>query len=181
MKFLWEQFTNGEELSSAFTRMGGSLAALRRGMNVEPGALPELWQYYTQLNDQGHLTKRLRSEHACLVTYGVHQQGQQSPVHREGASFGEALRALKRTERFSGDAVDRRVSQLATAQTFPEMTRHLTSLVSLMKATGQNIGFNYTYLFHDLIDLQSPSTAGRVRRRWGAAYFAHRPTASKEG
>lgn len=170
-RFLWERFTADGQLNSEFNT-GGVLAALRRGRNQEPGRAPELWQYYTQLNDRGALTRAVRAEHTCLVTYGVHQQGVTYPAHVPDVELGRTLAALRNSGKFSTEAVDRHVTQLATADQWPELSHHLMALVNLIKATKRPSGFNYTRLFHDLVDLHDESRASRVRRRWGAEYFA---------
>lgn len=170
--YLWVRFTTDGRLNDECTRHHpGALAALRRGTNQQPGAAPEMWPYYTQLNRDGHLTKRLIAEHTCLVTYGTHQQGVSYAVHQEKTTLGEALRRLRDAGTFSEQAVDRHVNELATASQPAELARHLLSLVKLMRATKQPIGFDYTRLVDDLTDLQQESTAPRVRRRWGSAYY----------
>lgn len=169
--FLWERFCTDGSLNDEGKRAGGVLAALRRGAHLEPGSTPELWTHYTQLDDAGGLTSRLRAEHICLTTYGVHQQSVTWSAHNQEAELGDALRALRQAGKFSEDAVDRHVMRLGTAQQMDEVSHHLVALVNLMKATKRPLGFNYTQLFYDLTDLQNELRASRVRRRWGAAYF----------
>ena len=171
-QFLWERFTTDGKLIVLYERSGGALSALRRGRQQAPGSAPEMWPYYSRLNPDGHLTRELRAEHTCLVTYGVHQQGSRFSAHQPTVPIGEALRRLAASERFSRQAVERHVTEFATAQQEDERGHHLLRLVNLMKASKQSIGFDYTLLFRDLTDLQNELTAPRVRRRLGAAFFS---------
>lgn len=171
MPFLWEQNVTNGKLNEHADQQRGTLARLRRAADAEPGSAPDLWPVYTQLDSEGRLTRRLRAEHICLVTYGVHQQGQQFSVHQQGRPLGRALRDLVTADRFSEEAVNRRVNQLATAQPGEEWTHHMIALVGLMRATKRPIGFDYTQLFWDLVNLQDELKAPGVRRRLGAAYF----------
>lgn len=170
-QFLWQRFITDGALNIEYSRAGGALAALRRGSGREPGTVPEMWAYYSRLNASGRVTPALLAEHTCLVVYGIHQQGKAHSVHVAGVGLGDALRTLRNSGRFSADAVDARVNRLATATQMAEVMHHLTSLVQLMRAVKAPIGFDYTRLFFDLVDLQDELKAGPVRRRWGAAYF----------
>jgi CRISPR associated protein len=46
---------------------GAVLTALRRGIGLEAGTVPEMWPFYRELNDRGHLTHRLRAEHVVRL------------------------------------------------------------------------------------------------------------------
>lgn len=172
--FLWERLTREDSLTIALQRYPGVLPALRRGANQEPGAAPELWPYYSRLNDQGYLTRELAAEHLCLVAFGIHQQGLTSFAHDPERPFGAALRRLRQEYGARTEALDRRVTQLATTQQRDEAAHHLYGLVRLMRGSGLALSFDYSQLFRDLSDLFHEQRAPRVRRRWGSAYF--RPT-----
>ncbi|OYN89562.1 type I-E CRISPR-associated protein Cse2/CasB [Parenemella sanctibonifatiensis] len=150
---------------------GGALAALRRNHGTEPGDDFTTLRWYRHLRPDGRISNQLRAEHACLIAFGRHQQGQPFAVHQSGRPFGSALREVRRSGKFSEDALDSRVSQFATAGQMTELAHHLTSLVELMGATKRPITFDYTALFWDLVNIQNELRAGAVRRRWGAAYF----------
>lgn len=176
--FYWERFLEAHAAGNT-NREGAALQRLRRGTNVEAGASPEMWAYYTQLDDEGRLTRKLRCEHVALTVFATHQQSQSYCVHSKDIGLGRALAALKASGRFSEDAVDRHVMQLATASQLGEIARHLRSLVSLMKASKAPIAFDYTQLFWDLYNLDDPESAGRVRRRWASGYFAKPQSANQ--
>ncbi|SBW22911.1 hypothetical protein FDG2_3299 [Candidatus Protofrankia californiensis] len=154
---------------------GADLAALRRGIGREPGSVPAMWRYYTALDREGRLTARLRAEHVALTLYAVHQQSLPSPAHRFGTGLGAALLALRDSDRFSPDAVDRRFNAAATATSLDEAAYHLRGLVRQLRQVPQSL--DYTQLLRDFVDWQHPERVGQVRRRWGAQYFLGRDRA----
>lgn len=164
-RYFWIRF------AADATTPGGALSALRRGLGHEPGAAPSLWRYYTQLSGDGHVSAKLRAEHAALVLFGIHQEGQRRPMHQRGVRLGEALRALRLSGRYSEQALDRRVSQCATADDLAEMTHHLRGLISMLKTLQVPQGLDYSRLVTDLTSWQYPDGRARVRRQWGADYF----------
>lgn len=163
-RFFWQRFADGSRPD------GADLAALRRGVNREPGSVPQMWRYYTTLTADGRLTAQLVAEHLALTLFAVHQQSRTEPMHRDGVGLGLAVRELKRPGRFSEDAVDRRFAAAATATSLPELAVHLRGLVGQLRSANQPL--DYTRLTADLRDWQSPDRSHAVRRRWGGAYFA---------
>lgn len=147
-----------------------ALAALRTGMGREPGSVPAMWPYYTQLAPGGALTRELRAEHAALALYAIHQQSMRRPMHQPDRTVGQAFAILRHSARYSADAVERRVSQAATADDIDEVVHHLRSLIEMFKS--DQIGFDYTRLQRDLRDWQYPDRVPRVRRRWGADFYS---------
>ncbi|GLY68777.1 type I-E CRISPR-associated protein Cse2/CasB [Amycolatopsis taiwanensis] len=148
------------------------LAALRRGVNREPGDVAEMWPFYTTLRSDGTLSEALRAEHLALTLFAVHQQSVARPMHAAGIGLGTAIRALRESTKFSPDAVDRRFSAAATATSLNELGMHLRGLIGqlrVMDRPGQPL--DYTQLFRDLRDWQRPENQARVRRRWGSQYF----------
>ena len=148
---------------------GAELAALRRGIGREPGSVPAMWPYYTTLSEDGSLTPSLRAEHLVLTLYAVHQQSRPGPMHQRGIGVGTALQALRRSEKFSPEAVDRRFSAAATATSLGEVAAHLRGLITQLRAIGQ--GLDYDLLVRDLVNWQNPERRLGVRRRWGGQYF----------
>lgn len=166
----WSRHSDGQGTWRGADRFpGADLAALRRGVGREPGAVPPMWPFYTTLNDAGQLTTSLRAEHLALTLFGVHQQSRSDPVHRQGVGLGSAVLAMRRSGRYSPEAVDRRFGAAATATSLTELAVHLRGLVTQLRASGQ--GLDYTRLFRDLRDWQSPDSAAAVRRRWGGQFF----------
>jgi len=162
---LWrERYSNGPP--------GEDLAALRRGIDREPGTVPVLWRFYTTLTQDGHLSTALRAEHVALTLFGVHQQSQRSPVHRNGIGLGTAIRALRDSGKFSSEAIDRRFAAAATASSLGALAVHLRGLVSQLRGVQQ--GLDYDLLFKNLLSWQYPDGPPNTRRRWGAQYFTPR-------
>lgn len=163
-RHFWQRFTGDQQPE------GRDLAALRRGTDREPGTVPAMWPYYSTLTDDGRMTYDLRAEHVALALFAVHQQSRPQLMHQEGTRLGTAVLALKRSDRFSADAVDRRFAATATASSLTELAVHLRGLVTQLRVIGQPL--DYTLLTRDLRNWQIPELAPAVRRRWGAQYFA---------
>jgi CRISPR system Cascade subunit CasB len=152
------------------------LAALRRAVNMSPGADPRVWELTlagvdvpSSTGDEP--TAAERAAHAALTLYAVHQQSQVKPMHVGGRGLGGAVRTLGR--QVNEAAVRRRFEALGTAATFPELMTHARGLVTQLRSAG--IPLDYGQLAEDLVGLQTPSTAARVRLRWGRDYHRVRP------
>ena len=168
--YYWQRHTDGHgEWRKGQSPPGGELAALRRGIGKEPGSVPEMWAFYACLNPDGELTHALRAEHLALGLFALHQQSKAQPMHRGGVGFGAAVRALRRSGRFSEDAVDRRFAAAATATSATELAMHLRGLVSQLRVISQPL--DYTRLLADLREWHQPRGMSAVRRRWGGQYF----------
>lgn len=170
-RFYWQRHTDGAGGWKADGPPGQELAALRRGIGRDPGTVPQMWPYYTTLTADGHLTSRLTAEHVALTLFAVHQQSQARPVHRDGVGLGTALLNLRRTDKFSPEALDRRFGAAATATSVGELAHHLRGLITQLRAVSPPAGLDYTQLTRDIRDWHIPDSAARVRRRWGAQYF----------
>jgi CRISPR system Cascade subunit CasB len=173
MRLYWERFAEDGKWRGSSRPPGHELAVLRRGFGREPGAVPELWSFYTQLDSAGALTRRLRAEHVALGLYGLHQQGEAQPVHLEKVPFGRAVADLRNSGRHSPEAIDRRFVSAATADSVDEVAVHLRSIIQLLKTLPRIRPIDYTELYWDLVFWQDPNKIGKVRRRWGSAYYLH--------
>lgn len=158
--------TNGVLLQAP----GEDLAALRSGLGRPAGTAPALWPFYTTPPDDGRLTVELEAEHAALALYGLHQQSRREPMHKRGVHLGDALRALQRSERFSTEAVDRRVAALANASSAPVLVYRLRGLITQLRTIGQPL--DYDALLRDIQHWHDPRARDRARRRLGLAYYA---------
>ncbi|MCK9929611.1 type I-E CRISPR-associated protein Cse2/CasB [Frankia sp. Mgl5] len=165
-RFFWERPHAGGRPD------GADLAALRRGAGRDPGTVPQMWRYYTTLNQEGWGTPGLRAEHAALVLFAMHQQSQTRLMHAAGVGLGAAVRCLRESDKFSSDAVDRRFEAAATATSLSEASYHLRGLVRQLRGLPQPL--DYTRLYWDLLSWQNPDRIGQVRRRWGSQYFPGR-------
>lgn len=178
-RFYWQRHTDGPgKWGERGSPPGADLAALRRGIGREAGSVPEMWPYYTTLTADGAITRRLRAEHLALTLFAVHQQSLSQPVHREGVGLGAAVLALRRDDKSSPEAVDRRFGAAATATSLDEVAHHVRGLITQIRGLTRQPGLDYTWLFHDLRSWQSPQGRTTVRRRWGAQYFVWTPEPS---
>jgi len=178
LQFYWERSSDGggswKRLAQATEGPPGvELASLRRGLGKEPGVVPSMWPFYTTWSKDGSVGHKLRAEHLALTLFALHQQGKRRPMHRHGIRIGSALQEMRRTGRFSEEALDRRFAAAATASSLTELGGHLRGLVSQLRVVDQ--GLDYSLLFYDLTNWQSPERQGAVRRRWGAQYFVWTP------
>jgi CRISPR system Cascade subunit CasB len=163
----WQRFSEGRMPD------GADLAALRRGIDREPGTVPAMWPFYTCLTEDGRRTRELLAEHLALTLFAVHQQSKPQLMHAEKVGLGSAVLALKdphNAKSFSPEAVDRRFGAAATATSIAELAVHLRGLITRLRGIAQPL--DYTLLTRDLRDWQNPDRAPAVRRRWGGQYFA---------
>ncbi|MGW1110861.1 type I-E CRISPR-associated protein Cse2/CasB [Streptomyces albidoflavus] len=158
---------------------GEDLSALRAGLGKKAFTEPRLWQYYTTPTD-GRVTLELEAEHAALALYGLHQQSQEQPMHRQGVRTGRALRALH--QRYSEEATDRRVAQAVGATSAAAFAYRLRALVTQLRSIGQPL--DYDQLMQDLLrwhfpDGRSGSAAGGVLATTAAIASPTKPRPSK--
>lgn len=164
-----------EELEPKHARTGAVLAALRTGVGRAPGDASALWRHYRvivpdEVAATGRIHPHLAAEHAALTLYAVHQQSQSLPMHRSGAVFGLAARALRSAAfKDNPDALDRRINAAAATDSISSLTVHLRGLVRLLR--DQKLPLDYSALVEDLVDWQYPNARATVRRRWGAQYY----------
>lgn len=153
------------------------LAALRRAAAAAPGSDPRVWELTVAGLDvpadaTDEPTAQERAAHAALTLYAIHQQSQSAPMHRAGYGLGRSVRAQVSPDRSNEKAVRRRFEALGTASTFPELMEHARGLVRQLRSDG--IPLDYGRLAEDLLALQAPATAARVRLRWGRDYHRAR-------
>ncbi|MEK8171850.1 type I-E CRISPR-associated protein Cse2/CasB [Streptomyces sp. M19] len=91
-------------------------------------------------------------------------------MHRPGVGFGKALWELRRRDRFSEEALDRRVAAAVNATSLSALLYRLRGLTTQLRADA--IAFDYDLLVTDLAKWPYPEPRQRVRRTWGLAYYA---------
>ncbi|MCP2261240.1 CRISPR-associated protein, Cse2 family [Streptoalloteichus tenebrarius] len=153
---------------------GEDLAVLRTGLDRPAGTVFALVPFYTSPIDdhaarRGEVSVEQAAEHVALALFGLHQQGQRSPMHKPGLSVGRALRRLRQTGRFAEEALDRRVAATVNATSVSAFAYRLRGLVDQLRTQG--IPLDYDLLLQDVLDWHYSDGRQRVRRRWGLAYF----------
>lgn len=154
---------------------GEDLAALRRGLGRPAGTVLEMFAFYTcPIDDfaarRGEVSAAQEAEHMALALYGLHQQSQDRPMHREGISLGQAMRELRHHDRTSEAAVDVRFQQAFSASSNQALQLRLRGLVTQLRDIKQPLDYNR--LTVDILDWNRPESRSRVRRRWGLDYNA---------
>lgn len=150
-----------------------ALAQLRRGLGRQPGDVPELWPIVqdglplpAKYGDEP--TRNEFAAYAALTLYAVHQQSQRRGMHQPGQGLGAAVRVLS-TKAGSEAAVRRRFEALGTATDFAEVVHHARGLISQL--CTHTIALDYGRLADDLVRLQWPDSAAKVRLAWGRDFY----------
>ncbi|MFE2045960.1 type I-E CRISPR-associated protein Cse2/CasB [Streptomyces sp. NPDC059477] len=156
---------------------GEDLAALRSGLGRPAGTVPALWRFYTSPVD-GQVTTELEAEHAALSLYGLHQQSQSRPMHSPGSHIGTALRTLHLRDRFSEEAVDRRVASAVHASSVTAFVYRLRGLVTQLRSVEAPL--DYDRLLQDIKRWHYTESRQSVRRDWGLAYHVGNARGEKE-
>jgi len=149
------------------------LAIFRSALGREAGAVPKLWPYYTSpVSDDDALRDRLPdelvAEHAALALFGLHQQSKTRPMHRAGIRLGAAWLALRRTEKFSTEALDKKLAVAAASTSVAVLRTRLRGLIDQLRTADQPL--DYDELMRDLRDWARPSRRDVVRQRWALGY-----------
>jgi CRISPR system Cascade subunit CasB len=154
---------------------GEDLAALRAGLGHPAVSVPQMWSFYTcpvddDLARWGRVSHEQEAEHAALALFGLHQQSQQTPMHRRDISLGKALRAMRASGKFSEDAVDARVGAAVAATSVPALLKRLRGLITQLQVVNQPL--DYDRLMADIARWHYPDGRQFVRRGWGLGYHA---------
>ncbi|WP_149562860.1 type I-E CRISPR-associated protein Cse2/CasB [Streptomyces cacaoi] len=165
----WEKFTAGDRHTAR------DLAALRKGVGRRVGDVPEMWPFYESIVSPTrpvHAQPRIEAEHAALALFALHQQSRRECMHRDEVGLGTAARQLRDSGRFSPEAVDRRMNQIATAADARELVAHLRGLVGLLRTT--DLPLDYTRLRKNIEQWHYAEARHRIRAQWGNDYHVWR-------
>ncbi|MFE3444955.1 type I-E CRISPR-associated protein Cse2/CasB [Nocardia sp. NPDC059180] len=170
----WNRFSR-EGAAGQVLPPGEDLAAFRSGVGREALTVPKMWPFYTITPDESAHLERFgaasagqQAEHAALALFGVHQQSQKTLMHMPGIGLGSALRVLRGHEKYSADAVDRRVSAMVSATSVSMLTYRLRGLVTQLRDIKQPL--DYDRLLRDLEHWPWPDRRQRVRTAWAQGY-----------
>lgn len=152
---------------------GEDLAAMRAGLGREAGSVFEMFRFYAceiddRLARRDEVSTEMKAEHAALALFGLHQQSQDQPMHRPGIKLGQALRALRQSEKYSEAAVDARVAATVAATSVPVLLMRLRDLITQLRAVHQPL--DYDLLLQDIRSWHRPEAREGVRRKWGLGY-----------
>lgn len=159
------------------------LANLRNGVGKSPGSIPAIWEITVgelpgaRRDTSTEATHEERAAHAALTLYAFHQQSRTESMHVRGIGLGHAIDRLAPGASDERPAVRRRFDAVATATNFDEAMHHLRGLVGQLRSA--RIPLDYGQLADDLVWLQKPATADRVRLSWARQYYrtpSNRPT-----
>ncbi|MFE6662600.1 type I-E CRISPR-associated protein Cse2/CasB [Streptomyces sp. NPDC057697] len=153
---------------------GEDLAVLRRGLGRPAGTVLEMFPFYTCPVDdfaarRGQVSAEQEAEHIALALYGLHQQSQDRPMHRDGAGLGRAMLELRGHGSTSDEAVDSRFQQAFSATSTAMLQLRLRGLITQLKDIKQPLDYNR--LISDIHGWNRPESRSRVRRRWGLDYY----------
>lgn len=154
----------------------GYLAELRHGIGKKPGELPSLWGLI--LDDMNEELKGSRcasnaewAVYTALTLYALHQQGNDSFMHKNGNTLGRAAYNIAN----SSDDVERIVKRLnlvVTSTTKEELAYQLKSIVQLLK--GKSIPLDYAKLAEELYRLNYPEQAADIKLSWGRDFYSEK-------
>jgi CRISPR system Cascade subunit CasB len=167
-------------------RAVADLAELRRAASAAPGAVPAVWDL-TSVPWVDAADPRLGEEptpeeaacHTALTLFAFHQQSRSRRMHETsvggrasnslGTAVGRLVEATRKSPR-EAPAADRisstrrRFNALVTASTRAELVHHLRGLIHQLNQ--REISLDYGRLADDLVYLDDPRRADRVRLRW---------------
>ena len=152
------------------------LAELRHGIGKKPGELPSLWGLI--LDDMNEELKGSRcvsnaewAVYTALTLYALHQQGNDSFMHKNGHTLGSAAYNIAN----SSDDVERVVKRLnlvVTSTTKEELAYQLKSIVQLLKS--KSIPLDYAKLAEELYRLNYPEQAADIKLSWGRDFYSEK-------
>ena len=158
--------------------IAATLAKMRRGLGKAPGDVPELWGVFLDglpeemQSRSGEPTREEWAVYIALTMFALHQQGHDpktEPMHMEGRTLGEAIRALGAGDEDEFERARGRFNVLATSESITELAWHLKSIVTFLRA--KDIPLDYGALAADLYLFQWPDSMAKVRLRWGQQFY----------
>jgi CRISPR system Cascade subunit CasB len=182
-RWYWETFDPHDHYA------GAELAVLRKGIGRDVGDVWQMSRHYRSVTKGGGTSNRLAAEHAALSLFAVHQQSQTSPMHSAGTGLGTAARRLhtpaekaRATEasqqpaegKFSEEAINRRMGQIATSSSVTELVAHLRGLVTMLRTIQQPL--DYTRLRQQIERWHYPDARTGIRAQWGSQFFQWQST-----
>ena len=180
-RYYWNRVTpDGAWLKNKHTGQsepppGEHLAAMRAGLGREFGEVATIWPHYRsevddELAKRGRVSVDQQAEHAALALYGLHQQSKSLSMHKPGVRLGKALLRLRRSDRFTEEAIDRKVTAAATATSPEALLIRLRGLIDLLRTIDQPV--DYDDLMRLIRNWHYEDSRRRARRQLAVDYQA---------
>lgn len=156
-----------------------SLANLRRGVNRNPGEIPQILNEFLRdmpeamYGVSGQISHAEWAIYIALTLYATHQQGNDLKKERmyskgEDYWFGSAVAQLAKDED-DFRRVLRRINIVLTSNSLVELRRHIFSLVQLLRV--KKIPLDYANLAGDIYSYQNIESRNYVRLKWGRDFY----------
>lgn len=152
-----------------------ALANLRRGILHKPGEISSLWhEIFSGMPESlfGSTSEPSNAEWSIYITltiYAMHQQGQSTSVNAEGVGFGSAMSHLY-SSKDELARIEKRFGACATSSDVMELSRHMASIIQLLKNSG--VKLDYVRLALDIYDFSWGDDArSAVLLRWGRDFY----------
>lgn len=164
----------------------GTAATLRRCVARPAGSEPAVWEQ-TLGGLPAELVGRTDAPspaeaalHLGMCLYATHQQSKAEPMHVQGHGLGAAVRKLIATDDAGMESSPhiRRFNALATSDSLEELSWHLRSLVTQLRAAG--IPLDYALLIRQLYVFTFSDGRDKLRLRWGRDLYAQ-PSKTDKG
>jgi len=150
------------------------LAALRRGLGVEPGTVAEMYPYIEPFLGFEASRRRVVAAYVVASLFGLHPLHADGPPGRSALrGFGAALRAIRfRPDSAEEDpGVARRFVALLDCHE-DALPVHLRQLVTLIRGRAEHVPIDYRQLHRDVLNWDSPTRY--VQRAWAAGFWSGR-------
>ncbi|XWX05449.1 type I-E CRISPR-associated protein Cse2/CasB [Aggregatilineales bacterium SYSU G02658] len=136
------------------------LAALRRGLGMRPGAVPDMLPYVVPFVRSG----RWQESTVYLIAslFGLH------PSHTPHGNMGAHVRKLAPMQSDGNDAVERRFTALLRTEDV-DLEYPLRQMISLLKT--KEIPVNWHQLMSDIARWNHPELRRNVVRRWASSFW----------
>lgn len=136
------------------------LAALRRGLGMQPGEAPDMLPYVVPFVNYSGWRETVAYLIASL--FGLH------PSHTPNGNMGAHVRQLAPSKSEANEAVERRFTALLRADA-ADLEYSLRQMISLLKAN--DIPVNWHQLMSDVLQWNKPESRRRVVRRWASSFW----------
>ena len=153
----------------------GALAALRRGLGLLPGTVPEMFRYIIpRLPERVYPGSWAEAAHYLVASlYALH------PVSTQTGNLGDHFAALRDPDPDKNDALERRFTALITAHP-QDLHIYLRQAIGFLKSKDET-PVNWHALMWDILALGNPDRAPNVQKHWARGFWRYRQAEGKTG